>query len=192
MKTIKTIYRILFNLIIIGLVSTFFYFAFFDKDEVIDDSNWIKTYAVLYYIGYGKSSTNRLAYWVDGKRFDYHSSAYSAMIPGEKFEIKYNPDAPKEIKEYTWNPVFLTSEITLECIGEIKRLFYFKKERYAIAFHYKVGNKVFKREQDLPPNYLEQYPSISEGQKYKVIYWAENPERSVMYINKPIKINKTN
>ena len=194
----KMVFRIIFYGILITMVSTCTYFAitdiFFDSENInVDDSNWKETYATLYKYGYGRGAVNMVYYRVDGKRYEVNSyfDANGKAI-GDKYLIKYNPDNPEQIKEYTWNVGFLTTEKTEEAVGVIenidsKHIDFGRSKVSWISFNYTVNRKTYQRTQDLQPDYKEKYPNLLAGQKYKVLYWDKNPQRAVLYLDKPIK-----
>lgn len=187
-------FRIIFYGILITMVSTCTYFAitdiFFDSENInVDDSNWKETYATLYRYGYGRGSVSMVYYWVDGKRYEVNSyfDANGKAI-GDKYLIKYNPDNPKQIKEYIWYVSFLTTEKTEETVGMVediwsKNIEFGRVKRNGISFVYTVNGKKYERTQYLQPDYKEKYPNLSKGQKYKVLYWVENPQRAVLYLD---------
>jgi hypothetical protein len=171
--------KLRFKVIFYGMMSTILLSACMTKN--IDDTHWKETYATLYRNGVGRGAEHMIYYWVDGKMYETDGSfdAYGYVL-GDKYLIKYNPSNPEQIKEYTWVLVFTESEKTIECIGEIKKVFWFGPGRHAITFQYTVEGKTYERTQDLPPDYKEQYPDLKKGQKYKVVCWDKNPQRSVL------------
>src|SRR5690625_985294 len=184
-----------FRIIVIGILVSALSSCAIGDNKNIDDNNWKETYATLYKYGYGRGAVSMIFYWVDGKRYEVNSyfDANGKAI-GDKYLIKYNPDNPKQIKEYTWNVGFLTTEKTEESVGVIenidsKRIDFGRTRVSWISFDYTVNGKIYQRTQDLQPDYKEKYPNLSEGQKYKVLYWAKNPQRAVLYLDKPIREN---
>lgn len=176
------------------MVSTCTYFAitdiFFDSENInVDDSNWKETYATLYRYGYGRGAVSMIFYWVDRQRYEVNGSfSVQGKVIGDKYLIKYNPDNPKQIKEYTWNVGFLKTEKTVETVGIINsisstNLIFERDKDMQIVFTYTVNGKEYQRSQDLQPDYKEKFPNLSKGQKYKVLYWVENPQRAVLYLD---------
>lgn len=193
-------FRIIFYGILITMVSTCTYFAitdiFFDSENInVDDSNWKETYATLYRYGYGRGAVSMVFYWVDGKRYEVNGSFNAnGKVIGDKYLIKYNTDNPKQIKEYTWNVGFLTTENTEETVGIVEgiwsmNILFNRDEDMGITFFYTVNGKKYERTQRLQPDYKEKFPNLSKEQKYKVLYWDKNPQRAVLYLDKPIKEN---
>jgi hypothetical protein len=154
--------------------------------------NWEETYATLYKYGYGRGAVSMIFYWVDGKRYEVNGSfGVNGKVIGDKYLIKYNPE---QIKEYTWYVSFLTTEKTVEAVGIINsissaNLIFERTMDMQIVFTYTVNDKEYQRSQDLQPDYKEKRPNLSAGQKYKVLYWDKNPQRAVLYLDKPIKEN---
>src|SRR5690625_1071704 len=185
-----------FRIIVFGILVSALSSCAIGDNKNVDDSNWKETYATLYrYSTVSRASVNMVFYWVDGKKYEVngHFNPNGKTI-GDKYLIKYNPDNPEQIKEYTWNVGFLTTEKTEETVGVIgsidsKYIDFGRTKVIWIGFTYVVNGEKHKRTQHLQPDYKEKYPNLSEGQKYKVLYWDKNPQRAVLYLDKPIREN---
>jgi len=187
----RMVFRIIFCGVFIAILSS----CAIGENKNVDDSNWKETYATLYKYGYGRGAVSMIYYRVEGKLYKTNGSfSVQGKVLGDKYLIKYNPDNPKQIKEYAWNVGFLKTEKTVEAVGIINsissaNLIFGRAKDMQIVFTYTVNDKEYQRSQDLQPDYKEKYPNLSEGQKYKVLYWDKNPQRAVLYLDKPIKEN---
>lgn len=129
-----------------------------------------------------------IRYIVNGQEYEGYSYMpnYEAYrIIGDKFKILYNPTNPKEFQVIEWEPVFTEDEETIQVIGEITTMGSIWGR--SIEFTYKVNGQEYERWQYLPPDYEKRYPNLKEGNKYMVRAWAENPQRAIIYLDKPIK-----
>jgi hypothetical protein len=185
----KVVFRIIFYGIFIAMLSA----CAIGENKNVDDSNWKETYATLYRYGYGRGAVSMIFYWVDRQRYEVNGSfSVQGKVIGDKYLIKYNPDNPKQIKEYTWNVGFLKTEKTVGTFGIINgisstNLIFERDKDMQIVFTYTVNGKEYQRSQDLQPDYKEKFPNLLVGQRYKVLYWDKNPQRAVLYLDKPIK-----
>ncbi len=121
------------------------------------------------------------------------SLKYQANVKGEKFKIKYEKTDPTKNIILKYDPVFVSGEKTKSAEGTITRLYQFnwlvnqEQPKEGVEFEYVVKDKVMKKSQVLPPKYKSQFPDLKEGKAYTVEYWEQNPERSIIHLNKPLK-----
>lgn len=116
------------------------------------------------------------------------SFADKANVIGEKYKVKYDSQNPEKRVVLTESPVFLDDELTRTTKGKITKFSLTShKGRTGFIFKYKISNKDFIKAQTIQSNYKEQYPDLKEGNSYEVEYWEQNPERAIIYLDKPIK-----
>jgi hypothetical protein len=149
-------------------------------------TEWVET------IGYieGNTSNCYIHYEVAGVKYKTrYASKYGSLDEGEKSSLKYNKINPTEVEILYWKPIFLKEESTIIFSGCIKKIYWFhwKESKYAVRYTYNINGVNIRREQVLPPNYKELYPNLKEGQSYQVECWAENPQRAIIHLDKPIK-----
>jgi len=130
-------------------------------------------------------------------QFYHHDKAY--VYPGEnmywapvgeKFLLKYDTLVPdggyngyKSLQ--IWHPVFLPGEVTDYTVGTLT--FVRNKHSY-IGYIYTVGGKPYLRYQSLPLNDIgKDYPQLAKGARFLVEYLVDNPQRAIIYIDKPEK-----
>ncbi|MFN8776427.1 MAG: hypothetical protein ACK5XV_06620 [Flavobacteriales bacterium] len=136
-----------------------------------------------------------VVFHVNGDDYEIRISSfkYQANVKGEKFKIKYEKTDPSVNIILKYEPVFVSGERTKSVDGTITRIYKFnwlvdqEQPTEGVEFDYAVNNKVIKKSQVLPPNYKSQFPDIKEGNVYAVEYWEHNPERSIIYLNKPMQ-----
>lgn len=146
---------------------------------------WIET------IGFieGNTSNCYINYEVAGKAYKVrYASKYGSFYEGEKSYLRYNRNDPNDVQILYWKPTFLREEQTILACGHIKKVYWFhwKEPKHALTYTYTIEGVSITRVQVLPPNYKELYPDLKEGQSYEVECWAENPQRAVIHLEKPI------
>lgn len=124
-----------------------------------------------------------LKFKVNDSIFFSNAVTYDYVL-GDKFVIDYEKNNPEINKVREDKPVFLNNEITGITICEIKRYntFFFNE----LWFFYWVNGVKYERDYDAPINSDELYPNLKKGNLYKVKYWKENPQRSIILLNEPL------
>jgi len=148
--------------------------------------NGIETYAEISDFKSVSSSGRRsvFTYKVDGLNYNLWGYYNNTLVRGDKFIIKYKESKPTNATILLDRPVFLENEQTTETVGEIVRLILFlNRELY---FEYAVNGVIYTRIQKVPKDYKSLYPKLSVGQKFRVIYWNENPRRAIIKLNTPV------
>lgn len=136
-------------------------------------------------IGYDKGGTSMrpaiILFKVKQQEFFSHCAGNYNL--GEKFIIEYEEKKPDVNKARLDKPVFLNNETTGLTTGIISSYnpIFFRK----ISFIYFVDG--IKYEQSYKPikDSEIKYPNLKEGKKYKVRYWEQNPQRSIILLDKP-------
>ncbi len=157
------------------------------QEEPDWDQIGVENVGTVYKISPGSGGGAFIWHIVDGKKYQaFDGTRFYGMVIGDKFKILYDPLNPEKFKTKSWEPVFLEDEETIEVTGEITKVndhTWWSKGK--ILFTYQVDGKFFKRGQHLAPNYKEYYPNLKEGNKYLVRYWVKNPQRAIIYLDKP-------
>lgn len=135
---------------------------------------------------------------VEGKQYEYRigSKAYSANVVGEKFVVVYEDKKPSNCIVLRHRPVF--TDIESKFVEQTKGVITKDAHKYnwssnkhipnhGIEFEYEVNGQKFTKAQSLPKDYKKQYPNLKEGSIYEVEYWNKNPERAIIYLEKPAK-----
>ncbi len=164
------------------------------KKEPDWDKIGVKNVGQVYKIsgGGGSGSGAWIEHYLYGNRYSaFDGLNFWGIVLGDRFNILYDPSNPESFKVISWEPVFTEEEETKTIKGELVRLSQFKwwgdDSRYSIKFDYEVNRETYTRGQDLPPNYKTIYPTLSVGQTFEVKYWVSNPQRAIIYLDKPIK-----
>ncbi len=137
--------------------------------------------------GMHASSYALCVYYINRQRFEYRAYPTFGMTLGEKYLIEYDSLYPDKRKLYREKPVFLQDEKTKFTVGTIVDC---HKKDELIGFKYKVNSieKEFEKVQILGlGNPVKKYPQLVNGAKFVVEYWERNPQRAIIYINRPIK-----
>jgi hypothetical protein len=107
---------------------------------------------------------------------------------GEKYLMIYDslyPENQKYVHLITDCPVFLPGEVTNYTVGKILDQ-YIRKHLVTFELEYTVLGKTYQRIQfveEIDP--LINYPKLVNGAEFLVEYWVENPQRAILYTDKP-------
>ena len=130
-------------------------------------------------------------YYVGNKKYQGLSVEYLSWAPnGEKYLLIYDslyPEDQKNVHLITDYPVFLPEEVTNYTVGKITDIL-ITKRKHLVTFDYEYTllGKTYQRIQFLEgSNPLINYPQLSNGAEFLVEYWVENPQRAIIYIDKP-------
>lgn len=154
------------------------------SEPAINDPN--ETYAVVKEFK-SQAGSGRIAvyeYVVEGKVYDYWGYYNNTLVIGDKFIIRYDNKRPKKSKVLLERPIFLNNEKTITTNGKITRIKKYSKK--AVYFEYIANGKLYTRIQCLPNDYKNLYPSLVEGKEYQIDYWVDNPQRAIIYLDKPL------
>lgn len=125
------------------------------------------------------ASVTILEYYAKGNNYRLMTGAIPSVVKGEKFTMWYDYNNPKEhyhlMKE---RPVFLNEEVVYRGVGTI---LFNVKNSYGIDFEYYVEGKRYHNGQSTGKKI-----NVKKAEKYEIEYWAENPQRAIIYIDKPI------
>lgn len=133
----------------------------------------------------------------------YDDFDVGGSVLGEKYELRYNPKDVEVYVSIPWRPLFTPDEETGIAIGTISKI---KDTRnkfnpfpifvpvnnrdslpsFKVAYKYTVLNKVYDRYQVLSPANDSLNEKLQVGQKFKVRYWVDHPQRSIIYIDSVI------
>jgi hypothetical protein len=139
-------------------------------------------------IPYGSyGSYDLYAYFVGNTAHGYHGLNMAWAPKGEKYLLKYDTLNPGKGFGYeyllTEHPVFLPNESTHYTVGTLIKA---PKSYPSFDFQYIISGKKYKRVQFLDDP-VRNHPQLVKGAEFLVEYWANNPERAILYIDKPKK-----
>jgi hypothetical protein len=127
-------------------------------------------------------------YYVGGKRGEYHTGNMSDVIIHEKFLLKYDtlyPVDPEHCKFMLEHPVFIPGEVTGYTYGTLKKL---SGRHQGFEFTYTVLGKEYEKTQELAlVDMVRNHPQMVNGAEFLVEYWVKNPDRAILYMDKPKK-----
>jgi hypothetical protein len=106
---------------------------------------------------------------------------------GEKYLMIYDslyPENQKYVHLITDCPVFLLGEVTNYTVGKILGDMYIRKDFVTYEFEYTILGKTYQRIQFLDGR---DHPELTNGSEFMVEYWVENPQRAILYTDKPKK-----
>ena len=191
-------------LLTIVLLSLFIWLvSLFLKPGIIDDT-WVSSYCQVSEKKAKNGPNVYVTYWIkdDSNNRLVSKEMYAASLRsrtaviGEVFPISYNPKNPEEFFVATWKPIFLEGEVSMTAIGKIIRepssLGISDKESKEYSTHYieftfTMNGTTYRKFQHLPPMYIQKDSgTIVKGRKFEVEYWVENPQRAIIYLDKPI------
>ena len=135
--------------------------------------------------GMHASSYVSCVFYINRQRYEYRAYPTFGMTYGEKYLIEYDSLYTDKQILYREKPVFLPDEKTKFTIGTLVRV---HKNYELIGFNYKVNSieKEFEKVQILDRQ-VKNYPQLVNGAKFVVEYWERNPQRAIIYIDRPIK-----
>ncbi len=116
----------------------------------------------------------------------YESNSWSSLVLGEKFIIEYEENNPSVNSTRLDKPVFLKEEKIDTVIGKVTKYKRWFSDR--ISFYYYVNNEIYEQEYKVSENSKEKYPNLKEDNLYKVIYWKDDPRRSIVLFDKPLSL----
>jgi len=126
-------------------------------------------------------------YYVGNKRYDYTGPNLPFIPKGEKCLLKYDTLYPNGDFEHvdliTEHPVFLPGENTKYTVGTLKKV---HKNSFFFDYVYTILGKEYIRTQDLADRAIN-HPQLVNGAEFLVEYWVNNPERAILYMDKPKK-----
>lgn len=156
-----------------------------------DYSNWeiaVATVTKLWAVDGGNVT---YVYYVNSKQYKRATEVPSGTIYYDRFLILYNPDNPSESEMANPTPFFHESDSVRITEGEItnkKAPVRKYKDKFSVYFGYKYYVNGAKHKRDQHRIFCEK-PSfeLKKGDKYKVIYDINNPQRSVMILGNSIR-----
>jgi len=147
---------------------------------------WKETYGEIT----GIPNNKYIEFEVDGKKYKqrFYGPSYGMPYEGVKYSLKYDSLDPNTIEVCYYCPIFLPDELTKTFEGEITRIYWKGGTSYKYGFEYVfyVENVRVKKIQGLPNDYKLKYPNLQENQKYEIEVWINNPNRAILYLDRPI------
>ncbi len=207
MKTSKIIRIVLAICVAIGVSIAFValcitIISFIKKGETKKstvNASWITITGELVQKDYGgEGGASMFKYWYNDRLYKNYSTItlnVGNIVVGEKYKILIDTTHPDIYLPVTWAPLFTQDELplvdtTFGIIEDINNNFilsatskYISKK--SVVFVYTAQGKEFGRSQNLPPDYVKTYPELSIGKYYTVVYLKEDPQRAIIYLDKP-------
>lgn len=141
-----------------------------------------------------KGGDAKFYYFANGKKYytKRSNTAYRQLdVIGESYKMLYERENPSDCQILTYFPIFLEGENILKKEGVVDRFFTRGRNSetkfYGIEFSYYVNGEKYKKSQNLQLDFLDKYAKPKKGDMFIVRYWVDNPQRSVIYFNEPIK-----
>ena len=104
-------------------------------------------------------------------------------VIGEKYHVVYDSLDCENVRVLYANPTFTADERCRSTEGEVYQAISFFFEPF-VKFKYSIKGKEFERFQHMDEGFKDKYPNIKNGAKFRVKYWINNPQRSIMYFDK--------
>jgi len=135
------------------------------------------------------SSYDRFVYYINHQRYEYHAKVTGGVVIGDKCLVEYDYLYPDKKYLRRDSCFFLPNEKTGFTVGILQ---YIRKREELFEYYYFVNFKgqikKYKRLQLLENgDPIRNHPQLVNGAKFVVEYWEQNPQRSVLYINRPVK-----
>lgn len=162
------------------------------------DSTWVSTVGEVTETGWVKKGhTTKIRYVYNATVYEEKTKStdvHSFYAKGSKYRILVNPKKGTEFVLRQWSPVFEEYLLTDSTIGTISRILDVSSSSscsdsnssLCMKFSYNVGTAVYEFAQDVAPD----HPNASQikvGQQYRVVFVVSNPQRSIIYFDKPVK-----
>jgi hypothetical protein len=122
------------------------------------------------------SSKVKLEYVCKGKPFEVLSSRTRTQVVGDTYRCFFDKKNCTDVRINYSEPVFLDSErrtISEGIVKDVQKIFQY------IEFEYYVDEIKYQKIQ-----IVEDFGTITEGDKYSIEYWNDNPERAIIYLKK--------
>lgn len=154
-----------------------------------DRSNWIKSIGRVYGASIVRSKWRKVEYWVKGKRHTgFAGACFEGNCIGDVYEILVNPKDYEQIYLLNDRPLFLKGEAVGETVGKLlENAKISTDDNYKEAFPffvYYVNGKKYKRVQKIEVP-LDSSLVLQKDMQFRVRYWLENPQRSILDYNEP-------
>ncbi len=102
------------------------------------------------------------------------------MVEGYIYKLIYEKEKPKKYEMLRLEPLFLDSEKTEMDTGTIISIMSGRSVRFRFVTNDLIP---YKRFQGFDPKIFS--PKV--GERYVVQHWSENPQRAIIYLDKPVK-----
>ena len=121
------------------------------------------------------------------KTYDYPGEPMPWAPIGERFLLKYDTLVPEGGYQYKslqiWHPVFLPGEVTNYTVGT---LVFARNKHLFIDYIYTIQGNTYARAQCLALNdRVRNHPQLVKGARFLVEYLVADPQRAIIYIDKP-------
>jgi hypothetical protein len=169
--------------LIIVLICLIGYLLYQKSEEIDDPAITIARLDSFTFSGAKAIQRGVYIYYINGRGYRLESYFNTTLIPGDRFKLIYSQKDPSKSKLISFDPVFTDDEDVFKTIGTIKDIS--NLEGHYVAFEFTVeGIKYFRVQEINPQLSLE---DIDLSTQFLVYYWRDNPQRSVIELNQPIK-----
>ena len=126
-------------------------------------------------------------FYHNNKTYDYPGTSMSWTPIGEKYLFKYDTLHPEGNYDYKclerWHPVFLPGEVTNYTVGTLLGI---HKSWDSFDYIYTIQGNTYARAQCLALNdRVRNHPQLVKGARFLVEYLVADPQRAIIYIDKP-------
>ena len=154
-----------------------------------DRSNWVKSVGRVYGASIVRSKWRKVEHWVGGERYTgFAGIGFDGNCVGDVYEILVNPDDFEEIYLLDHRPLFLKGEVVEETIGSLLNTANItiegKHKEAFIRFAYTVNGRKYRRVQMVKVP-IDSPLTLQKGMQFRVRYWLEDPQRSILDYNEP-------
>lgn len=167
------------------LISTFLLLFCFllscETKKQIPAGQWKETIGTLS----NRRKGGNLIYHVDGK--DYRTMLYPLYghVKPEYYIVKYDSLDPSNVEVCYYCETFLEGEQTFFLNARILKIFDSGPRGWCVHFEYNVNGTTIDKTQGLPPNFRELYPNLKKNQIYQVECLIDDPQRSILRLDRP-------
>ncbi|MCH4554132.1 hypothetical protein [Aestuariibaculum lutulentum] len=131
-----------------------------------------------------KASGSAVATYIVNDK-EYSVSIEESYVYEEKFQLEYNRDNPSENKIYRELPVFQEGELVNYTVGKLVSYnsWFFRN----MVYKFWIEDRFYVEGQYQEEDSNTKYTNVEEGQLFVVEYWLDNPKRSIIHLDKPVK-----
>ena len=177
-----------------GITTGIFTIFFTCSSQLYDTSNWVEVVGKLTKQSHGKSSATEFEYTYNGETYNRVSSGRDVVkgnktVLGELYVLKVNPNKPEQYIILPWKMVFNESEVIDSCIGKIIKVGEanpFGVKFRKMEFEYVAYGKLYTRYQYISLEDIVFFPKLRKNQCYPVTFWQEDPQRAILYFDRPV------
>jgi len=169
-------------IIIIIVIAVFLIAHLLQKEKTFIDPQY--TVATINKFTYKKRGGNsNLIYTIGEKEYKITGMHIESFVIEDKFTIMYENGRPDFAEILYYKPIFLDKEKTFNHYAKV--ISFMPIGSPSIKFSYDINGINYTRWQYLPTDYKKLFPELKKGKKYRIKALFENPQRSIIYLDKP-------